>query len=224
MATAADARTVGALPGFPEPACPERRAELARAEPVEGSKDDASEETLRPFRAGPYCHTPVAVAWAGKHILMAGEKTPDECAFCAIAQGTTAASVVFDDEVSLAFLDRRPLFHGHCLLIPKAHVETLADVPDGLIEPLFRNARLLSRAVKDAMGSQGSFVAMNNTVSQSVPHLHIHIVPRTRGDGLRGFFWPRQKYRDDAHMEKVRRAVVEEVTGARNPITRSSHP
>ena len=113
--------------------------------------------------------------------------------------------------MSLAFLDFRPLFPGHSLLIPRAHHETLGDLPDELVEPLFSNARLLSVAVRDAMDAQGSFVAINNVVSQSVPHLHVHIVPRVRKDGLRGFFWPRRKYADEAEMgaaaESVRQAV-----------------
>ena len=126
------------------------------------------------------------------------------CLFCRIAMGEVAAATVFEDEFSLAFLDHRPLFPGHCLLIPKAHYETLTDLPDELTGPLFRNAKLLAGAVERAMAADGSLVAINNRVSQSVPHLHIHIVPRRRKDGLRGFFWPRQKYESDAEMERVR--------------------
>jgi histidine triad (HIT) family protein len=118
---------------------------------------------------------------------------------------------VLDDEDVLAFLDHRPLFPGHCLVIPRAHHETLADLPSPMLEPLFGAARLLSRAVVDALEADGSFLAVNNIVSQSVPHLHVHVVPRSRKDGLRGFFWPRNPYRDDAHAEEVadalRRAV-----------------
>ena len=102
--------------------------------------------------------------------------------------------MVLDDDVSLAFLDVRPLFHGHTLLVPRNHHETLADLPPDLIEPFFGRAQRLSVAVRDAMGAQGSFVAMNNVVSQSVPHLHCHVVPRVFKDGLRGFFWPRTRY------------------------------
>ncbi len=116
------------------------------------------------------------------------------CVFCEIVRGETTAHVVFEDEISLAFLDVRPVFEGHTLVVPRDHHETLADLPTELIEPLFTNVRMLSRAVVEAMGATGSFVAMNNKVSQSVPHLHVHVVPRTKGDGLRGFFWPRQKY------------------------------
>jgi histidine triad (HIT) family protein len=137
---------------------------------------------------------------------------PEDCAFCAIATGDGDSHVVFEDRDTIAFLDNRPLFDGHTLLIPRDHVETLADLPDELLEPYFRNVRMLSVAVRDAMGAQGSFVAANNVVSQSVPHLHFHIVPRVRKDGLRGFFWPRRKYRDEAHAAeaaaKVRGAVA----------------
>jgi len=125
------------------------------------------------------------------------------CLFCRIV-AEEAAAIVFEDDLTLAFLDHRPLFPGHCLLIPKAHYETLADLPQDLIGPLFANARLLAGAVEQAMESDGSFVAINNRVSQSVPHLHIHIVPRRKKDGLRGFFWPRQKYESAAEIERVR--------------------
>ena len=134
-----------------------------------------------------------------------------DCVFCSIARGDTEAHVVFEDEVSLAFLDNRPLFAGHTLLIPREHHETLADLPSELIEPLFASAQLLSRAIPEAMGAQGSFVANNNVVSQSVPHLHVHVVPRVKKDGLRGFFWPRTKYESDEHAAqtaaKLREAV-----------------
>ncbi len=118
------------------------------------------------------------------------------CVFCAIVNGEAEAHVVLDEPSFLGFLDTRPLFHGHVLLVPRAHVETLPDLPaehrDGFLEA----AQRLATAVKDALGAQGSFVAINNTVSQSVPHLHLHVVPRTKGDGLRGFFWPRTTYAD----------------------------
>jgi histidine triad (HIT) family protein len=136
----------------------------------------------------------------------------DRCAFCAIARGETEVHVVFEDEVSLAFLDFRPLFPGHSLLIPRDHFETLPDLPDELVGPFFANVRLLSRAIPEAMEAQGSFVANNNVVSQSVPHLHVHVVPRVKKDGLRGFFWPRTKYEGDDHAAetaaKVREAVA----------------
>jgi len=126
------------------------------------------------------------------------------CLFCRIVAGDLTATTVFEDELSLAFLDLRPLFPGHCLLIPKTHYETLTDLPEDLIGPLFGNARLLAGAVEQGMESDGSFVAINNRVSQSVAHLHIHVVPRRKKDGLRGFFWPRQKYESAAEMERVR--------------------
>ena len=127
----------------------------------------------------------------------------DGCVFCAIVAGEEPAAVVLDDERFLGFLDRRPLFHGHVLLVPRDHHETLTDVPADLLGPLFAHAQRLAGAVEIALGAKGSFVAMNNRVSQSVPHLHVHVVPRTKGDGLRGFFWPRTTYADDAEMEAV---------------------
>ena len=120
------------------------------------------------------------------------------CRFCAIVAGDEQAHVVFEDETSLAFLDHRPLFPGHSLLVPREHHETIWDLPDELVEPLFANAKLLSGAIRTAMESQGAFIALNNIVSQSVPHLHVHLVPRNRKDGLRGFFWPRTTYGSDA--------------------------
>lgn len=137
------------------------------------------------------------------------------CRFCQIVAGDEAAHVVFEDDVSVAFLDNRPLFHGHSLLVPREHHETLGDLPDELTGALFANARLLSLAVPEAMGKPGSFVALNNVVSQSVPHLHVHVVPRRPKDGLRGFFWPRTKYESEAQMRKVAdkvRAAVEGLT------------
>jgi len=128
----------------------------------------------------------------------------EPCRFCAIVRGDVEAHLVLEDDETLAFLDSRPLFPGHSLLVPREHVETLVDLPDGLLSPFFANARLLARAMEVGMGAEGSFVAINNRVSQSVPHLHLHVVPRTKGDGLRGFFWPRQKYRDDAHAAETR--------------------
>lgn len=133
---------------------------------------------------------------------------PEDCAFCRIAAGEESARIVFEDEISLAFLDNRPLFHGHSLLIPRDHHATLAELPDELVGPLFANARLLSRAIPEAMDKPGSFVALNNVVSQSVPHLHVHIVPRQRKDGLRGFFWPRTKYASTAEMKRTAGAIT----------------
>lgn len=129
------------------------------------------------------------------------------CIFCSVIRGEIPAQIVFQDELTLAFLDHRPLFPGHCLLVPKDHYETLTNLPAPLIEPLFTNAQLLTRAVETALEAEGSFVAMNNRVSQSVPHLHIHVVPRRRKDGLKGFFWPRNKYGSDEHQSEVQAAI-----------------
>jgi histidine triad (HIT) family protein len=138
-----------------------------------------------------------------------------DCAFCAIASGDADAHVVFEDERSLAFLDRRPLFPGHTLLIPREHHEALWDLPDDQVGPLFTNARTLSVAIREATGAQGSFVAMNNIVSQSVPHVHVHVVPRNRKDGLRGFFWPRNKYEGDDHAAETAARIRAAVDGLR---------
>ena len=139
-----------------------------------------------------------------------GTQDPN-CRFCQIIAGDQAAHVVFEDELTLAFLDNRPLFRGHSLLVPREHHERLSDLPADLVGPLFSNAQLLSVAVPKAMRKPGSFVALNNVVSQSVPHLHIHVVPRKPKDGLRGFFWPRTKYASEEEMrrvaERVRKAV-----------------
>lgn len=125
------------------------------------------------------------------------------CIFCEIVAGDAPAHIAFEDDVAVGFLDVRPLFPGHVLLVPRTHVETLAELPVDQVGPLFERARAISAAMPEAMGAQGSFVAMNNTVSQSVPHLHVHVVPRTKGDGLRGFFWPRTSYDDEAHAAEV---------------------
>lgn len=131
----------------------------------------------------------------------------DACVFCRIINGDLAGIVVFEDDAAIAILDHRPLFPGHCLLLPRAHCETLADLPHSLIGGFFANVQLLSRAVELAMGAEGSFVAINNRVSQSVPHLHVHVVPRRRKDGLKGFFWPRHKYQSDEEMRTTRAAI-----------------
>ena len=129
------------------------------------------------------------------------------CQFCAIASRLVSAAIVFEDSISIAFLDYRPLFPGHTLLIPKQHFETLADLPAGLVGTFFQNVQRLARGVEVGMQADGSFVAINNRVSQSVPHLHVHIVPRRKKDGLRGFFWPRQKYSSDQQMKQVQAAI-----------------
>jgi histidine triad (HIT) family protein len=136
------------------------------------------------------------------------------CVFCEIAAGRTAADVVLEDDASIAFLDHRPLFPGHVLLVPRAHVPTLLELPDAEVGPLFSNARRIAGALERGLGAQGSFVALNNRVSQSVPHLHVHVVPRSRGDGLRGFFWPRQRYPDAAEQARVAAAIRDELERA----------
>ncbi|MGH9682714.1 MAG: HIT family protein [Candidatus Acidiferrales bacterium] len=130
------------------------------------------------------------------------------CGFCRVVSRESAAAIVFADAVSLAFLDFRPLFPGHCLLIPKQHFETLSDLPKELIGPLFSNAQILAAAIQQTMEADGTFVAMNNIISQSVPHFHIHIVPRRKGDGLRGFFWPRHKYANEEEMSSVQKGLI----------------
>ncbi|HKE74257.1 MAG TPA: HIT family protein [Acidimicrobiales bacterium] len=135
------------------------------------------------------------------------------CTFCEIVAGRQDAFVVASDDLTLAFLDVRPLFPGHTLLVPRAHHETLADLPPEEVGPYFLRARRLARAVQAAMGAAGSFVAINNKVSQSVPHLHTHVVPRNPRDGLRGFFWPRSRYADDAEAAAVAKQVAEALSG-----------
>jgi histidine triad (HIT) family protein len=138
------------------------------------------------------------------------EDRPHECRlclFCRIIRGEVQASVVFEDSLTLAFLDHRPLFPGLCLLVPKVHYETLADLPAQLVGPLFQNAQLLERAIEEGLQADGTFVAINNRVSQSVPHVHIHLVPRHYKDGLKGFFWPRQRYPDEATLRQVQESL-----------------
>jgi histidine triad (HIT) family protein len=134
-----------------------------------------------------------------------------DCAFCQIVAGGRAAEIVLDDEHAVAFLDNRPLFHGHTLLVPRLHVTSLTELPDELIEPLFSSVRLLSEAVPAAMEKPGSFVAINNVVSQSVPHLHVHVVPRRPKDGLRGFFWPRTSYETEGELALASGRIRESV-------------
>ncbi len=129
----------------------------------------------------------------------------DGCPFCAIATGGAQADVVLRDSGFTGFLDRRPVFKGHVLLVPDTHVVTLPDLPDELRDGFLAAGQRLAQAMVDGLGAQGSFVAINNTVSQSVPHLHLHVVPRTKGDGLRGFFWPRTTYADGEAAEYAAR-------------------
>ena len=134
------------------------------------------------------------------------------CLFCSIVAGEVEADTVLESEHVVGFLDHRPVFKGHVLLVPREHVVTLPDLPARLRDPFLEAGQRLAAAMLSGLGAQGSFVAMNNTVSQSVPHLHLHVVPRTKGDGLRGFFWPRTKYADadDASRYASRlRAVLE---------------
>ena len=131
------------------------------------------------------------------------------CLFCSIVAGETPAAIVLDTPEVVAFLDHRPLFPGHTLVMPRAHVDTLRDLDDATRDVLFAQVQRVAAAVQDAMGAAGSFVAMNNVVSQSVPHLHVHAVPRNRRDGLRGFFWPRTRYASDGKMAAVAAGIVE---------------
>jgi histidine triad (HIT) family protein len=136
------------------------------------------------------------------------------CLFCSIVAGETPAHLVLDDEVAVGFLDIRPLFPGHVLVVPRRHVEVLTDLPVGDVGPYFTRVQAVAGAVEEACGAQGTFVAMNNRVSQSVAHLHVHVVPRTKGDGLKGFFWPRTRYEDDDHAARTAAAIRAVLDGA----------
>jgi len=138
----------------------------------------------------------------------AQEELGKPCQFCAIIAGQLSAHVVFEDDISIAFLDHRPLFPGHCLLVTRHHYATLLDIPELLIGPLFSNVQLLAGTVQRVMQADGTFIGANNVVSQSVPHFHVHIVPRRRGDGLRGFFWPRRKMTDE-ELKLVQKSLVD---------------
>ncbi|HEX8780588.1 MAG TPA: HIT family protein [Nocardioides sp.] len=134
------------------------------------------------------------------------------CVFCDIVAGSVEADRVLETDDLVAFLDRRPVFKGHVLLVPREHVVTLPDLPDRLRDPFLAASQRIATAMVEALGAQGSFVAMNNTVSQSVPHLHLHVVPRTKGDGLRGFFWPRTRYQDGEarqYADRLRAALAQ---------------
>ena len=131
--------------------------------------------------------------------------------FCQIIAGELPTAEVWRDDEVVAFLDHRPVFKGHVLLCPTRHVETLLDLPDDLMVPLFSTARAIAAVMGPALGAEGTFVAMNNVVSQSVPHLHVHVVPRSKGDGLRGFFWPRNRYADGEEADyaaRIRKALA----------------
>jgi histidine triad (HIT) family protein len=135
------------------------------------------------------------VPWLGRAAIEEGAITG--CVFCDIIAGRVPAHIVLADDQVVAFLDARPVFKGHVLVAPREHAETLADLPAESVGPFFLRVQRLSAVMPAALGCQGTFVAENNVVSQSVPHLHVHVVPRTKGDGLRGFFWPRQRYASD---------------------------
>ena len=137
-----------------------------------------------------------------------------DCLFCQIAAGRLAAPIVLDEPEVLAFLDHRPVFPGHTLVIPRAHYATFTDLPGELLEPMFEATQRVVTAVQEAMAADGTFMAINNIVSQSVPHLHVHVVPRRRKDGLRGFFWPRQRYADDAEVDAVAARIRAVLSGA----------
>lgn len=134
------------------------------------------------------------------------------CVFCAIIRGEVPAFRVYEDDDVIAFLDTRPVFKGHVLVVPRPHVDTLADLPGSAVGPFFLRVQLLSLAIPTALGADGSFVANNNVVSQSVPHLHVHVVPRKKKDGLKGFFWPRTKYASDEEAEAVAARIREALT------------
>lgn len=144
-----------------------------------------------------------AVGALRAHVGHSGVVADPECLFCRIVAGHEPAHVVLADDDFVAFLDVRPLFAGHTLLVPRAHHVTLPDLPAALVGPMFERAQRLADAMVTGLGAGGSFVACNNTVSQSVPHLHVHVVPRTKGDGLRGFFWPRSRYADDGEAARA---------------------
>lgn len=146
---------------------------------------------------------------------MSGDGT---CAFCGIVEGSESAHVVLRDDVAVGFLDRRPLFHGHVLVVPTRHVVTLADLEAAEVGPFFERVRHVSSRLPAALGCEGTFVANNNLVSQSVAHLHVHVVPRTRGDGLRGFFWPRTSY-GEGEAEVVARRLLDDLQSSWPPVS-----
>ncbi len=151
-------------------------------------------------------------------------KQPIECPFCTVIAESEQTAIVHQTTHTAAFIDRRPLFYGHTLVVPKQHVETLHDLPVEDIPELFSAVRLVMMAVEQAMEAQGTFIAINNRISQSVPHLHVHVVPRRRKDGLKGFFWPRLNYEDEGHLQRVRssiRAAVQNVSSWEAAMVRS---
>lgn len=141
-------------------------------------------------------------------------KTPAACVFCQIVAGALPADVIFADERVVAFLDARPVFKGHTLVVPRPHVATFAALSPEALAALFTAAQRLSRAVETGLEADGTFVAMNDKVSQSVPHVHVHVIPRRRKDGLRGFFWPRVRYQDAAEQSDYAARVRDKLAGS----------
>jgi histidine triad (HIT) family protein len=143
--------------------------------------------------------------------MLRGVRIDADCVFCQVIAGRKGATKIVDDELVVAFLDTTPVFKGHVLVVPREHHETLDVVPPDLLVPLFTTVQRLQQAVMAAVDAKGTFVAMNNVVSQSVPHLHVHVVPRTKGDGLKGFFWPRTKYADSDEYEDYASRIREQL-------------
>ena len=140
------------------------------------------------------------------------------CVFCRIVRGDIEAARVYEDERIVVFLDNTPLFAGHCLVCPKEHHELLTELPDDLLAPVLGTARLIARAVEHGLGAEGSFIALNNRISQSVPHLHMHVIPRRKGDGMKGFFWPRRPYRDKDDMRTTQERLQAALTYLRSSV------
>ncbi|MGK7392447.1 MAG: HIT family protein [Candidatus Cyclobacteriaceae bacterium M2_1C_046] len=132
----------------------------------------------------------------------------ENCIFCEIINKNAPATIIDEDEYTLTFFDIKPLFPGHCLIVPKQHIVTLPELPDDQVQYFFLKVRQVSEALPKVLDAQGTFVAMNNIVSQSVPHLHAHVVPRKKGDGLKGFFWPRKGYRNEEHKQLTAKAII----------------
>jgi histidine triad (HIT) family protein len=141
---------------------------------------------------------------------------PDSCVFCRIVAGEIPAHMVHEDEKTIVFLDNGPLFAGHCLVCPKQHYDTMYDVPKSMLAPLFSTTQLIAQAIEQGLGAEGTFVAINNKVSQSVPHLHVHVIPRRRKDGMKGFFWPRRPYRDTTEAAETAATLRATIEGLRD--------
>jgi histidine triad (HIT) family protein len=133
------------------------------------------------------------------------------CIFCKIINKELESSMLFEDSETIAFLDTKPLFPGHILLIPKKHYPVFTEIPDEIVAKLFKNSKMLAKALQLSMGSEGTFIAVNDRVSQSVPHVHVHVVPRKSKDGLKGFFWPRQKYNSKEEIELVKSKIIKSI-------------